>query len=160
MTPSNPERGSRDPGNALRMAPEEMLALAHETTELLVRRIASLPAERAWEGEFKQGLDRLMEEPPEHGLPGVEVLEKAASEILPLALRLDHPRCFGFIPSSPTWPGVLADFLVSGYSANVCTWLVASGPSQVELAVIDRLNWPSSNGSATGLAIPGVRAES
>ena len=90
-----------------------------------------------WDGEFKQELiDRLMENPPEDGLPAAEVIEWAAREILPVATRLDHPRCFGFIPSSPTWPGVLADFLAAGYHINQCTWLVASGPSQLELVVI------------------------
>ena len=29
------------------------------------------------------------------------MIEQAAREILPFATRLDHPRCFGFIPSSP-----------------------------------------------------------
>ena len=47
------------------------------------------------------------------------------------------PRCFGFIPSSPTWSSVLADFMAAGYNLNACTWLVASGPSQLELVVID-----------------------
>ena len=159
MTPSNPEHDAREPRNALQMSPEEMLALAHETAELLVKRITSLPSERAWDGEFKRGLDRLMVEPPEHGLPGGEVLERAAGEILPLALRLDHPRCFGFIPSSPTWPGVLADFLVSGYSANACSWLVASGPSQVELVVLEWIrNWLGYPEGAGGILTSGGSA--
>ena len=65
------------------------------------------------------------------------MIERAAREILPLATRLDHPRSFAFVPSSPTWPGVLADFMAAGYNINACTWLVASGPSQLELVVID-----------------------
>ena len=52
-------------------------------------------------------------------------------------MRLDHPRCFGFVPSSPTWPGVLADFMAAGFNINQCTWLTSSGPGQVELIVID-----------------------
>ena len=81
--------------------------------------------------------DQPMAVPPEEGRPPLEVIEQAAREILPLAIRLDHPRCFGFIPSAPTWPGILADFLAAGYNVNACTWLVASGASQVELVVID-----------------------
>ena len=78
-----------------------------------------------------------MEEPPEEGRPPEEVLERAAREILPIAARIDHPRFFGFIPSSPTWPGVLADFMVAGHHVNQCTWLTSSGPTQLELVVID-----------------------
>ena len=57
--------------------------------------------------------------------------------MLPIATRLDHPRCFAFVPSATTWPGVLADFIAAGFNFNACTWLVASGPSQLELVVID-----------------------
>ncbi|MCY4586683.1 MAG: pyridoxal-dependent decarboxylase [Bryobacterales bacterium] len=66
----------------------------------------------------------------------MQVIERAAREILPVALRSDHPRSFAFIPCSPTWPGVLADFMAAGYNINQSTWLAASGPSQIELLVI------------------------
>ncbi len=115
-----------------------MLDLARKAAELVVARIGRLPQENAWDGEFRQILaDQLMEAPPEHGRPAEDVLEQVAHDILPFSTRLDHPRCFGFIPSAPTWPGVLADFMAAGYNTNACTWLVASGPSQVELVVID-----------------------
>ena len=29
-----------------------------------------------------------------------------------------HARFFGFVPSSPTWPGVLADFMIARYNIN------------------------------------------
>ncbi len=150
-------------GSDLQMAPEQMLALARKAVELLVERIERLPGRDAWEGDFRQGLeDQLLEEPPEAGRPAVEVLEQAAREILPVAVQHDHPRFFGFIPSAPTWPSVLADFMAAGYNINTVTWLVASGPSQVELVVIDWfrrwLDYPesagglfTSGGSAAGL---------
>ena len=122
----------------LQMPPDEMLDLAHKVAELLVERIEKLPQDNAWEGEFRQVLDdQFLEEPPEEGRSAVEVIDKAARDILPYSTRLDHPRCFGFVPSSPTWPGVLADFMAAGYHVNQCTWLVASGPSHLELVVID-----------------------
>ena len=63
----------------------------------------SLPGENAWEGEFRQVLeDQLLEDAPEDGRPALEVIERAARDILPLTARNDHPRFFGFIPSSPT----------------------------------------------------------
>ncbi len=115
-----------------------MLALAGKAVELAVARIESLPGENAWDGEFQEGLERiLLEKPPEEGRPAEEVLERAVEQILPMTTRLDHPRCFGFVPSEPTWPGVVADFLASAWNVNACTWLVASGPSQVELVVLD-----------------------
>lgn len=98
----------------------------------------NLPETEAWDGDFRTSLaDRLVEEPPEEGRAAEEVIDRAAREILPFTTRLDHPRSFAFVPSSPTWPGVLADFMVSGYHINAATWLTASGPSQLELVVID-----------------------
>ena len=137
--------------NGLQMPPEVMLDLAHKTAELIVERIESLSNEGAWDGDFRQELeDQLVEDPPEDGRPAAEVLERAARQILPFAARNDHPRFFAFIPSSPTWPGVLADFMVAGYHVNQCTWLTSSGPSQLELVVIDwirrRLGYPETAG--------------
>ena len=115
--------------DGLRMAPDLMLDLARRAAELLVERIEGLPGENAWEGDFQEVLeDQLMEDPPEHGRPAAEVLERAARQVLPVALRLDHPRQFAFIPTAPTWPGVVADFMAAGYNVNQCTWLTSSGP--------------------------------
>ena len=153
------QRSDKEPGagarseapDGLRMAPELMLDLARKAAELVVERIEGLPGENAWDGEFRQELmDRLMEAPPEDGRPPVEVIEQAAREILPITLRLDHPRCFGFIPSSPTWPGVLADFMAAGYNINACTWLIASGRASS--------SWWSSTGCGAGSAIRRARA--
>ena len=120
------------------MAPERMLELARQAAELLVERFETLPETEAWDGDFRTSLaDWLVEEPPEEGRAAEEVIDRAAREILPFAIRNDHPRSFAFVPSSPTWPGVLADFRASGYHINAATWLTASGSGQVELVVID-----------------------
>ncbi len=146
----------------LQMSREQMLDLGQKALELLVERIESLPGENAWEGEFRQVLeDQLLEDAPEDGRPAAEVIERAAREILPLTARNDHPRFFGFIPSSPTWPGVVADFMAAGYHINQCTWLVASGPSQLELVVIDWFRrWIGYPEGAGGLFTSGGSAAS
>ena len=139
-TPSSLTESEQESGAStdLQMAPELMRDLARKAAEIVVERIERLPGEDAWEGDFRQGLEaQLLEDPPEDGRPAAEVLEQVAREVLPVATRLDHPRCFAFIPSSPTWPGVLADFMAAGYNINTVTWLVASGPSQLELVVLD-----------------------
>ena len=139
-----------------------MLDLANKAAELLVQRFKTLPEENAWEGEFRQVLeDQLMEDPPEDGRAAAEVIERAAREVLPLTLRLDHPRSFGFVSASPTWPGVVADFMAAGYNVNQCTWLVASGPSQLELIVIDWFRrWIGYPEGAGGLFTSGGSAAS
>ena len=121
----------------LQMTPARMRELAHHVVEILIERSVRLPSERVWEGDFKDALvHQLVEDPPETGRPPREVIDRAAQDVLNNTLRLDHPRSFGFVPTCPTWPGVLADFMASGFNVNVPTWLVASGPSQIEEVVI------------------------
>ena len=162
MRQSEGKQEAGEHSNGLQMAPEQMLDLARKAAELVVERIDGLPRENAWEGEFRRELENwLVEEPPETGRPAAEVIEQAARDVLPIATRLDHPRCFGFIPTAPTWPGVLADFMAAGYNANACTWLVASGPSPLELVVIDWLRrWIGYPESAGGLLTSGGSAAS
>ncbi len=139
-----------------------MLDLGRRALEVVVERIEGLPGENAWDGEFRQVLeDHLLEAPPEEGRPAAEVMERAARDVLPLTVRLDHPRCFGFVPSSPAWPAVVADFMAAGYNVNQCTWLVASGPSQLELVVIDWFRrWLGYPEGAGGLFTSGGSAAS
>ncbi|MDE0046745.1 MAG: aminotransferase class I/II-fold pyridoxal phosphate-dependent enzyme [bacterium] len=148
--------------DTLQMSREEMIDLGRKVVDLVVQRIESLPGENAWEGEFRQVLEeQLREDPPEFGRPAAEVIERAARDVLPITARNDHPRFFGFIPSSPTWPGVLADFMAAGHHINQCTWLVASGPSQLELTVIDWFRrWIGYPEGAGGLFTSGGSAAS
>lgn len=125
------------PGD-LTMTPQEMRQLAAKATEALVDRISGLENEKAWDGEFRNVLEgQLGGPPPESGQPAEDVLALVLQQVLPYAARLDHPRFFGFVPSSPTWPGVIADFLAAGFNINSCTWLVSSGTGQLELVVTD-----------------------
>ena len=55
----------------------------------------------------------------------------------------------------------MADFIASGYQINQCTWLVASGPSQLELVVIDWFRrWLGYPEGAGGLFTSGGSAAS
>ncbi|MXZ32394.1 MAG: PLP-dependent decarboxylase, partial [Gammaproteobacteria bacterium] len=149
-----------DARRGLEMEPEEMLGLAGKAAEVLVDRTKALRNDRPWEGEFRAVLDdQFGGSPPEQGRPAMDVLEQAVRDILPFATRLDHPRCFGFVPTSPTWPGVVADFLCAGFNLNVATWLTASGASQLELVVVDWMrNWTGYPETAGGMLTSGGSA--
>ena len=146
----------------LQMTPQEMHQLATKVTDALVGRISGLDSANAWDGEFRQVLERkLGGSPPEDGQSAEKVLELVLQEVLPYAARLDHPRFFGFVPSSPTWPGILADFLASGFNINSCTWLVSSGTSQLELVVVDWMRtWIGYPETSGGLLTSGGSAAS
>ena len=151
--------GDREPSE-LQMNRDDMLELASVASEILVDWFKNLPDNNSWDGEFRDILDdSLMKPPPESGRPAADVIKQVGSEILPYALRHAHPRCFGFIPSSPTWPGILADYMAAGFNINACTWLVSSGPTEVELVVLEWFRqWLGLPDTAGGLLTSGTSA--
>ena len=97
----HPKAGHRMQG--LEMAPEEMRRLGYGVVDRIVERWAGLREGSAWEGGTRRELEPLMaENPPEEGVDPDVVLDRATRDILPRAGRIDHPRFFAFIPSSPT----------------------------------------------------------
>lgn len=148
--------------SGLEMTPEQMRKLASQATEAQIDRIGSIGSLKAWDGEFREILEREFGgPPPENGRVAEDVLEQVVRGVLPYGAQLDHPRFFGFVPSSPTWPGIIADFLASGFNANTCTWLVSSGTSQLELVVVDWMrDWIGYPESAGGLLTSGGSAAS
>ena len=156
---SRAEDGGR---SELEMSPEEMMASALRAAELVIERVQNLPNEPAWRGGSRSQLEPIMrEDPPEEGRPSEEVIERAAREILPIASRVDHPRFFAFVPGAPTWPGVLADFMAAGHNIFQGTWLGASGPSMLEVVVIDWFrSWIGYPETAGGLFTSGGSAAS
>ena len=158
MTRAEPESSTDE----LHLSPERMRELADLATRLVVERIEGLPDDHPWRGGSRAELEAIMREaPPEEGRSAEEVLRRAATQILPVAGRVDHPRFFAFVPSSPTWPGVLADYMAAGHNVFQGTWLGASGPSQLELVVLDWFrDWIGYPETAGGLFTSGGSAAS
>jgi glutamate/tyrosine decarboxylase-like PLP-dependent enzyme len=138
--PGGPGKGEGDgsvPGG-LELSREAMRALGYHVVDLLVERWSTLEEGRPWQMLDRTVLERLLREPPpEHGRDAEAVLQRAVTHVLPHAARVDHPRFFAFIPGGPTWPSVLADMLTAGFNTFQGTWLGSSGPSQVELVVLE-----------------------
>ena len=146
--------------NGLVLTPNEMRRLADVATERLIARLEQLPEEAPWRGGKRTTLEPLLREPPpEQGRDPVEVLERAARDVLPFAARVDHPRFFAFVPSAPTWPGIVADYVAAGFNIFQGTWLGSGGPSQLELVVIDWFrDWVGYPDTAGGLFTSGGSA--
>lgn len=124
--------------SSLELEAEQMRRLGYEAVDALVQRWQELAEDVPWRGGSRAELEELLGgPPPDVGVAPSEVMRRALVEILPRAGRIDHPRFFAFIPSSPTWPSVLARFLTAGFNVFQGTWLESAGPSQVELVVLD-----------------------
>jgi glutamate/tyrosine decarboxylase-like PLP-dependent enzyme len=75
--------------------------------------------------------------PPEQGRPLAELLADFETKVAHHAFRIQHPRFLAFVPSAPSFASVLGDWLCAGTNFFAGVWLEASGPSQVELVVLD-----------------------
>ncbi len=125
--------------SGLELPPEEMRRLGYRVIDLIVDRWTRLGEGPAWGFGRRRELEpRVWGPPPEEGRNPDTVIQQVLDDVLPFAGRIDHPRFFAFIPSSPTWPSVLGDMLATGFNVFQGTWLESSGPSQLELVV---LNW-------------------
>ena len=151
---------ARNDPQSLVMSAADMRRLADAATERLIARLESLRNEAPWRGASRVELEPLLREPaPEQGLDPLAVLDRVASDVLPVAARVDHPRFFAFVPSAPTWPGVIADYLAAGFNIFQGTWLGSGGPGQLELVVIDWFRqWVGYPETAGGLFTSGGSA--
>ena len=124
----------------LRMSREQMPDLGRKASELVAERIGSSPRERARDGEFRHlHEDDLLEVPPKDGRPADDAGGGVTRDVSPLTARPGHPVCSRFIPTSPTWLGAMADIMAEDYNINRRRWPFASGPSQLDLVVSDRI---------------------
>lgn len=123
---------------SLEMEPEEMRRLGYAAIDALVDRARGLRDDRPWQGGTRRELEPLFREDcPEEPGDADAVLRRAIDDILPRAGRIDHPRFFAFVPSSPSWAALLGNLLATGFNTFQGTWLESAGPSQVELVVLD-----------------------
>jgi glutamate/tyrosine decarboxylase-like PLP-dependent enzyme len=124
----------------LDLDPETMRQMGYAAIDLAVDHLTRMESEPAWTFLSREEGERLLREPPpETGRPFPEILERARTAVLGHAGRIGHPRFFAFVPSAVTFPGVLGDFLAAAFNPFVGTWLGGSGPSMLELVVVDWL---------------------
>ncbi len=146
--------------NRLDLDAETMRRTGYRAIDLLVDRICGLDHEPAWRGASRTVLEsRLRESPPARGIDLEHMLRRLVDDVLPFAARVDHARFLAFIPGTPTWPAILADLLATGYNVFQGTWLASSGPSQIELVVLDWFKeWIGLPSEAAGLFLSGGSA--
>lgn len=151
---------SSQPDTPLDMDPEAMRRLGYKVVDLLVERMATLDAQPAWRGATRADMEARLREPaPPEGRDFDVLLERLARDVFDQAGRIDHPRFFAFVPSSPTWPGILGDFLTAGHNVFAGTWLESAGPSALELVVLDWFKeWIGYPEGAAGILLSGGSA--
>jgi aromatic-L-amino-acid decarboxylase len=149
--------GDLDGPSPLELDPETMRRLGYRVVDVLVERIAALEADVAGRVGDRSALDARFAGPPLEA-PGdfEDLLGRLLRDALPYAQRTDHPRFLAYVPGAPTWPAVLGELLASGHDVFGGSWVGSSGPTVVELAVIDWFKeWLGAPSDTEGLLTSG-----
>jgi aromatic-L-amino-acid/L-tryptophan decarboxylase len=115
-----------------------MQDMGRKVADAVARHLATLreqPAYTTLDGRSARGL--LDPAPPSQGSPFDQVLARFHDRVAPHHAREPHPRFLGYIPSCPTFPAVMGDWLATGYNFFAGVWSVAAGPNEVELTVLE-----------------------
>ena len=93
---------------------------------------------------------------PEQPGDADEALDRLFDEVLPWTSRPIHPRFFARISSPSNFVSTLADAAASGFNLLGTSWVAASGPSTIELTVVDWLrSWCGMPAGTEGLLVSG-----
>jgi len=83
-------------------------------------------------------MEGLLRQPAsERGEDFAAVLAQFDEVVAAHACRINHPRFLAFIPGAPCVASTLGDWLCAAANFFAGVWLEASGPTQVELVVLD-----------------------
>lgn len=134
-------RKMRENTPSLELDLETMRQMAARVSDLVTTHLASLreqPVRRTLSRrEAKRSIGSIAPVAPEQGIGFEAALSELAERVLPYHAREPHPRFLGYVPSIPTFPSIMGDWLATGYDFFAGVWPIASGPNEIELVVLD-----------------------
>lgn len=117
---------------------DTMRRLGVRVVEIVADHLATLRDQPAFQAISRETADRLIATPaPEHGSDFDALLGTLRERVFPNAAREPHPGFIAYVPSCPTFPAILGDWLATGFNFFAGVWAVASGPNELELVVLD-----------------------
>ena len=138
----------------------QMRRMGYQVVDMLVDRIQGLAdgpvIQMATRAEMEA---RLAEPAPAEGRDFGTLLRRLEADVLPFVGHFDHPRFFGYIPGSGTWPAALGDLIAAATNIDSGAWRESAGPSQLELTVLDWFRgWVGYPPEAGGVLVSGGSA--
>ena len=139
---------------------DTMRAMATRVSDLVTAHLASLREQPVRTSlarrDSKAIVGAIAPTAPEQGIGFDRALDEMAERVLPYHAREPHPRFLGYVPSIPTFPSVLGDWLATGYNIFAGVWPIASGPNEIELVVLDWFRqWLGMPNGTSGLLTSG-----
>jgi len=115
-----------------------MRRLGHLVADTVAHHLATLREQPAYATLDTASAERLLgRDPPRTGTEFETLLATLRDRVFPHAAREPHPGFIAYVPSCPTFPAVLGDWLATGFNFFAGVWPVAAGPNEIELVVLD-----------------------
>ena len=124
--------------NPLDLDRATMRHLGHRVADIVADHLASLREQPVLTGLGRTATDALLALPaPRTGSDFETLLATLQRDVFAYHAREPHPGFMAYVPSCPTFPAVLGDWLATGFNFFAGVWPVASGPNGLEVAVLD-----------------------
>ena len=115
-----------------------MRRLGHLVADTVAQHLATLREQPAYVTLGTAEAERLLDRrAPTQGTDFETLLATLRNRVFPHSAREPHPGFMAYVPSCPTFPAVLGDWLATGFNFYAGVWPVAAGPNELELIVLD-----------------------
>jgi len=115
-----------------------MRHLGTRVAEVVAEHLSTLRNQPAYSTLTRHEAERLVAGPaPEQGTDFEAMLRFLRRNVFDHSALEPHPGFLAYVPSCPTFPAVLGDWLATGFNSFGGAWSVAAGPNAVELSVLD-----------------------
>jgi glutamate/tyrosine decarboxylase-like PLP-dependent enzyme len=137
-----------------------MKALGHQVTDLVAEHHAHIRDQPVIAGIPRSELNaRLLRPAPEEPGDFARIIDTLQENVFPYHAREPHPGFLAYVSSCPTFPSLLGDWLATGFNFFAGVWPVASGPNEIEMAVLEWIRgWTGMPEGASGLLTSGGSA--
>jgi aromatic-L-amino-acid/L-tryptophan decarboxylase len=126
------------PRSPLDLDGETMRRLGHLVADTVAHHLSTLREQPAYATLDRPEAERLIDRrAPAQGTDFETLLATLRDDVFPHAAREPHPGFIAYVPSCPTFPAVLGDWLATGFNFFAGVWPVAAGPNEIELVVLD-----------------------
>ena len=134
-----------------------MRRLGHLVADTVAHHLSTLRQQPAYATLDTASAERLLDaSAPAHGTDFETLLATLRDDVFPHAAREPHPGFIAYVPSCPTFPAVLGDWLATGFNFFAGVWPVAAGPNEIELIVLEWFRqWLGMPGGTGGLLTSG-----
>jgi glutamate/tyrosine decarboxylase-like PLP-dependent enzyme len=137
-----------------------MQQLGHRVADIVAGHLANIRSEPVIASAPRSRLNEVLAAvPPRNPVTFDTIVKTLEDHVFPYHAREPHPGFLAYVPSCPTFPALLGDWIATGYNFFAGVWPVAAGPNQIEMVVLAWIReWMGLPPAAGGLLTSGGSA--